>query len=53
MKIEIISDITPINKKETELCGVVKETRIFTKINEALTFFPIRYKIKNGMVTVL
>lgn len=53
MKIEIITEITPINQKETELCGVVQETKIYTKINEALTCFPIRYKIKNGKVTVL
>ena len=53
MKVEIISEITIANPKEKELCGVVQETRIFAKVNDDLTVFPIRYKIKNGMVTVL
>ena len=37
MKVEIISEITIANPK----------------VNDDLTVFPIRYKIKNGMVTVL
>lgn len=53
MKIEIITEEIIINPKEKELCGIIKEAKIFTKINEILTAFPYRYKIKDGKVTAL
>ena len=53
MHIEIISETILANPKEPILGGALQETNIYTKINGDTIIFPLRFRIRNGKVTVL
>ena len=53
MKLEIITHEFPINRKEPELCGSVKQAEIYTLIGGKTVLFNFRFKTKDGKVTVL